>query len=515
MEFPTDNTLPLRFLRGLAASPDGVAVRHGDTVLTYRQLHERALLWAGALIAERARTVGVLARKGPEAYTAILAALFAGAAVVPLRPDFPAARLAQMADAAGVQVLVADREALPALAEVRGNRAVLLVGPEGAVQADGLPYATLKTDPAAAPAAPLPTAPDDLAYVLFTSGSTGRPKGVRLTHGAFAHYFSLLDARYDFGPDDVFSQVFDLNFDCSVFDLFCAWGAGAEFLTLPPQAFRALPEFLAEHGVTVWFSTPSAIALVRRTGGLAPGALPGLRWSFFAGEALTCRDVEDWRAAAPAATVENLYGPTELTVTIAAYRWSDTGTPAVAVNGVVPIGAVHAGHEVLLLDPDGQPAEEVGELCIAGPQLTPGYLDPGDGAGRFLERGGRTYYRTGDRARRIGPDGTDLAYLGRLDSQIQVQGWRIEPAEVEHALRALGVRDAVVVGAPTPAGTVLVAYYTGAAVPAVDLVRGLRELVPAGAIPRRFLQVEEFPLSPNRKVDRGALTARAAGLQGL
>ncbi|WP_380283505.1 AMP-binding protein [Kitasatospora purpeofusca] len=515
MEFPTENTLPARFLRGLAASPEGTAVRHGDDARTYRQLHEQALLWAGTLVAERARTVGVLARKGPGAYTAILAALYAGATVVPLRPDFPAARLAQMADAAGVDVVIADRESVPTLAEVRRDRAVLLVGPDGTARADDLPYATLKVDPAAALAEPRAVAADDLAYVLFTSGSTGRPKGVRLTHGAFAHYFSLLDARYDFGPADVFSQVFDLNFDCSVFDLFCAWGAGAEFLTLPPHAFRALPEFLADHGVTVWFSTPSAIDLVRRTGGLAPGAMPGLRWSFFAGEALTCRDVEDWRRAAPAATVENLYGPTELTVTIAAYRWSDDTTAAVAVNGVVPIGAVHAGHEVLLLDADGEPATDEGELCIAGPQLTPGYLDPADATGRFLERAGRRYYRTGDRARRIGPCGADLAYLGRLDSQIQVQGWRIEPAEAEHALRACGVRDAVVVGAPTPAGTVLVAFCTGEPVPTVELVRGLRELLPAGAIPRRFLYVEEFPLSPNRKVDRGALTATAAALTDL
>ena len=518
MEFPTEQTLPARFQRGLAVAPDRTALRHGEEVWTYRQLHERALIWAGALAAAEAKAVGVLATKGPEAYTGILAALYAGATVVPLRPDFPAARLAQMAEAAEADVVIADAGALPVLEQVCGGqgRAALVVGPdEAATPVDGLPFATLKADPAAALSEPREVAAEDVAYVLFTSGSTGRPKGVRLTHRGFAHYFSLLDARYDFAPTDVFSQVFDLNFDCSVFDLFCAWGAGAEFTTVPPQSFRALPEFLAERGVTVWFSTPSAIDLVRRTGGLVPGAMPGLRWSFFAGEALTCRDVEDWRRAAPAATVENLYGPTELTVTVSAYRWSDEQTPGIAVNGVVPIGAVHAGHDVLLLDADGNPAAEEGELCIAGPQMTSGYLDPADASGRFLERNGLLYYRTGDRARRIGDDGADLAYLGRLDSQIQVQGWRIEPAEVEHALRACGVQDAVVVGAPTDSGIVLVAYYTGEPHSAVDLVRGLREQLPIGAIPRRFTRIEQFPLSPNRKVDRGALTAMAAAERDL
>ena len=473
-----------RFLRGLERSGGGVAVHVGDQALTYERLHELALLWGGALAETGARTVGVLAGKGVTAYAGILAGLYAGATIVPLRPDFPAARTAQMVEAAGIDVIVADE---------RGR----------AVAPEGVP---VLGEPRASQALSAPLAPvSETAYVLFTSGSTGRPKGVRIGRAALDHYFGLLDARYDFTPDDVFSQTFDLNFDCAMFDLFCAWGAGAPAVVLPGGAYRNLPRFAAERGLTVWFSTPSAIDLVRRTGGLTPGALPGLRWSFFAGEALTVRDTADWRAAASSSIVENLYGPTELTVTVSGYRWDDVSTPEIAVNGVVPIGEVHAGHDYVLLGDD----PDEGELCIAGPQMTPGYLDPADERGRFLDRDGKRFYRTGDRCRRLS-DG--LAYLGRLDSQVQVLGWRVELTEVEHALRDCGVQDAVVLGVAGDAGTELFVFYTGGERPVLELVRALRDVLPEGVIPRRYRHVEEFPLNSNRKIDRKTLAARAADL---
>ena len=499
-----------RFLRGLALSPDGVAVRVGAESITYRHAHELALRWGGALAGAKARAVGVLADKGLTAYVGTLAALYSGATVVPLRPDFPAARTRRMVAASAARALVVDARGSALLPELLSDPAgpdapagVAVLAPGGpAGGAD--PFLRLVPDPGAALDAPVPVAPDDAAYLLFTSGSTGRPKGVVITHGNADHYFRLLDARYDFTPDDVFSQTFDLNFDCALFDMFCAWGAGATLQAVPAQAYRELPAFLAERGVTVWFSTPSAIALARRMDGLDAGTMPGLRWSFFAGEALTCRDAADWRRAAPVATLENLYGPTELTITVAAYRWCDETTPALAVNGVVPIGALHEGHDFLLEDGDG---DSEGELCVAGPQLTPGYLDPDDGRGRFVERDSRRFYRTGDRVRRIGPDG--FAYLGRLDTQVQVQGWRVELAEVEQALRDCGVHDAVVVAVPAAAGTELFAFYTGAPVAPVTVARQVRRILPDRVIPRHYRNVAEFPLNANRKVDRSALAARA------
>jgi len=488
-----------RFRRGLAGSATRTAVRVGARSVTYEELHERALCWAGWLLHATDGAPGpvaVLAGKGIESYAGVLAALYAGAPVVPLNPAFPAARTAQMLASSGARAVLADEPGVAALAATGLDLPVLAP-------------AVHSPEPRLALHEPLPVRGSDVAYMLFTSGSTGRPKGVPITHDNTHHYFQLIDKRYDFGEDDVFSQTFDLNFDCAMFDLFCAWGAGAAVHPLPAQAYRDLPEFAAQRRMTVWFSTPSGIALVRKMGGLAPGALPTLRWSLFAGEALRCDDAADWLAAARLSTVENLYGPTELTITVTAHRWSPGDSPARGINGLTPIGTVHEGHDHLLVDAAGEPCDAEGELCVTGPQLTAGYLDPGDDEGRFLRRDGRRWYRTGDRVRRLA-DG-ELVYLGRLDAQVQVQGWRVELAEIEHAVRACaGVTDAVTVTRPADSGVELVVFYTGAPSGAAELTRQLREILPHGMLPRRFHHLEDFPLNANRKIDRGLLARRAA-----
>ncbi|MFD1543439.1 AMP-binding protein [Nonomuraea guangzhouensis] len=490
------------FLRGLAMAPDRPAFRVGPDTATYAELHRAALRWAGVLLRSapcRPGAVGVLADKGGTAYAGILAGLYAGAAVVPLQPDFPASRTRQMIEAAGVSALIVDDRGQKRAEELR---------------AQGVDVPVLSPDTLGggrALAAPRPVEATDVAYVLFTSGSTGRPKGVPITHGNTAHYFGLLAGRYDFTPDDVFSQTFDLTFDCAMFDLFCAWAAGATAVGVPSHAYGHLPEFLAEQGITVWFSTPSAIPLVRRTGGLAPGALPTLRWSFFAGEALKCADSVDWQRAASGSVLENLYGPTELTITITGHRWSPETSPGQCVNGLSPIGRVHPGHGHLLVDDAGRPVSHEGELWITGPQLTPGYLDPADDKGRFVERDGRTWYNTGDRVR-AAADG-ELVYLGRADAQVQVHGWRVELAEIDHAVRGVaGVADAVTVSAENDGTAVPVVFYTGNRLAPTDFTTRLVETLPAGLVPRHYRHLDELPLNPNRKVDRAGLRELADGL---
>jgi amino acid adenylation domain-containing protein len=506
----TDTTpaLHARFLRGLGVSPHRDAVRVGADAITYEAAHDRASRWAGALLAgvdERPRAIGVLAGKSIEAYVGVLAALYTGAAVVPLHLAFPPARTARMIELAGVSALIVDEEGAGVLARMPEVDVPVLAPAGGDVPAGR----AVPVHAATALGEPRSVDATDTAYLLFTSGSTGTPKGVSITHGNTRHYFDLVTRRYEAGPDDVFSQTFDLNFDCAMFDLFCAWDAGATVQAVPAAAYRRLPEFLAERDVTVWFSTPSAIPLVRRTGGLGPGALPGLRLSLFAGEALKAADAADWQAAAPGSALENIYGPTELTVTVTGHRWRPDTSPSLCVNGLVPIGAVHEGHDHVLLGADGEPVADEGELCVTGPQLTAGYLDPADEPGRFVRRDGRTWYHTGDRVRRL--DNGELIYLGRLDSQVQVQGWRVEPAEVEHALRSCpGVQDAVVVAVTADEMTELAVYYTGEPTPPAALAAALRSALPSGMVPKRYRHVEEFPLNSNRKVDRSRLAAAAA-----
>jgi amino acid adenylation domain-containing protein len=504
---PYEQNLHGRFMRGLALSPDQDAIRCRERGVTYEQAHQLALTWAGSLLRaciSPPRAIGVLAGKGVEAYVGILAALYCGVPVVPLQPDFPVSRTRHMLTAAGVSALVTDERGyrlLPGLFEAGG---IPVLRPGGSM-ADGPSIPVLA---GAALDEPCPAAPQDAAYILFTSGSTGRPKGMRISHANLDHYFGELETRYRFGPDDVFSQVFDPAFDCSIFDLFAAWGAGGTLVTVPGHAFSALSSFVTAEGLTVWYSTPAAISVAARRGGVEPKSMPTLRLSTFAGDALKVADATAWQEASPDSIVDNLYGPAETTITCTVYRWSAESSPGECVNGIVPIGRLHSGHDYILLDREGRENAVEGELCVSGPQVTPGYLDLRDGEDRFFTRGSRRWCRTGDRMRVA--DNGDLLFLGRTDNQVQIQGWRTELAEVDHCLRSCaGIVDAITVTAEIDGALQLVSFYTGTPTAPADFSRQLLKELPQQMIPRHYLHLDEMPLSINRKVDRPALRERA------
>jgi amino acid adenylation domain-containing protein len=509
-----EHTLTGRFLRGLELSPGKEAIRISERGVAYARAHELALTWAGSLLracGEPPASIGVLAGKGLESYVGILAALYCGSAVVPLQPDFPVDRTRRMLTAAKVSALVTDARGsrlVPGIAEAEDMPVLApLAYPDGRIGGcRGVPVLA-----GAALDQPRHTDPADVAYILFTSGSTGRPKGVLITHANLDCYFAELANRYDFGPDDVFSQVFDPAFDCSISDLFAAWGAGGTLLSVPAHAYRDLTGFVTATGITVWYSTPAAISIAARRGGLAPGSMPSLRLSTFAGDALKAADAAAWQAAAPGSVLDNLYGPAETTITCSVYRWSPESSPAECLNGIVPIGRLHSGHDYLLVDQDGSQSTDEGELWVSGPQVTPGYLDPADNRDRFAASGSRQWYLTGDRMRRAANG--DLQFLGRTDSQVQVRGWRTELAEIDHQMRRChGIQDAVTVAASVNGEVQLVAFYTGTPTTSADFTRQLLKTLPQQMLPRYFQHLEEIPLSLTRKVDRQTLKRRAREL---
>ena len=312
------------FLRGVLSDPEAVALRIGAESFTYRRLHERALALAGELLARaahRPRRVGLLAARSEQAYAGILAAGYAGAAVVPLNPSFPADRTKRMISVAGLDALLVDSHGLHVLPELAGE----------------LGSAPVVFEPTAVPLErPYTPRPQDTAYILFTSGSTGRPKGVPVLHRNVDAYLRAVHDRYRFTPADVFSQTFDLTFDLAMFDMFTAWGSGGTLVCMPPHAFVSVPDFVAQHGITVWFSSPSVISLLRRLNRLAPGMMPSLRYSLFCGEPLLGQDAADWQSAAGGSRVENLYGPTELTISCSAHRWEPATSPSAASTTSCP-----------------------------------------------------------------------------------------------------------------------------------------------------------------------------------
>ncbi|MGW7256359.1 amino acid adenylation domain-containing protein [Streptomyces sp. NPDC054834] len=479
------------------------AVDCGDRTIGYEELRflaeraaERMLRTTGTPPA----TVALHAAPGLDAYVAYLGALRLGACVVPLNPAHPARRTARILAAAAPDLVVTGTDG-PACAAPTLR---LTAGPPRESVTPDLP--------------PIPDEPDAPAYLLFTSGSTGEPKGVpiRNTH-VCAHLTHTVPAR-DLGPGSRVSNTFDLTFDLSVYDLFVTWAAGATLVLPPPRTALLNPvRYVEECGLTHWFSVPSLITLARRTRALRPGSMPTLRHSLFAGEQLTRPQAEAWAEAAPHSTVTNLYGPTEVTITCAAYQLpTDREAWPHTRNGTVPIGGVYPGLEHLVVDGEGAPADE-GELLLRGPQRFAGYLDPADNHSRFVEVPGRPgegtaraagpeqaqgpdlWYRTGDRVRR---EGDTLIHLGRLDHQVKVRGFRVELGEIEAVLRAHpGVTEAVVVLADRSGGSLLAAY-TGDSGLGPELTALAAESLPSYMCPESVVELDRMPLNANGKTDR-------------
>ncbi|MFG2635902.1 AMP-binding protein [Streptomyces sp. NPDC048362] len=507
------------FADGLARNPDGPALRILDRSWTYTEVDGTARAWAAAIhgLGEPGAPVAVLASKTPEAYLGLLAALYAGAPAVPLNPENPVARNASVLRAAGCGAVIAAPDATGRLAPLlesapvhvvlapRTERAALpaklptAVGGARVLTADELP------DPAATPDwRPPDGTPDDIAYILFTSGSTGMPKGVPVSHGNASAFLAASLPRYAVRPHDRFSQVHETTFDLAMCDIFPAWAGGACVCVLSRLQALDPARWVRRYGLTVWHSTPSLARGLQRADRLAPGNLTGLRQSVFAGEPLLVDTARYWQRAAPDGVLDNIYGPTELTIACTEFRWDpglDLSSPQ--YGATVPIGRPNDGMEAMLLAPDGSPAEGTGELVMTGPQMFRGYLDPREDEGRFLEHDGRRWYRTGDQVRAT-PHG--WVHLGRKDAQVKINGYRVEVGEVEAALRDTSGGDAVVFALDAPGGTRLVAYLLGDTEPdTAGLAERLADRLPPYMLPRHLWWLPDAPLNAHGKTDRSRL----------
>ncbi|MGI5274505.1 amino acid adenylation domain-containing protein [Nonomuraea sp. CA-218870] len=492
-------TLHQWFADSAARYGDRIALEAGGDRLTYAELDSLS----ARLAAELARAcggpparAGLYAARGPLAFAGYLAIQRLGATAVPLNPAVPDARNLAVATAAGLDVVLADASLRPP---------------------PGLPAPVLAVDAGHASGSVPPAGgdPDDPAYVLFTSGSTGVPKGVPVRHRSVDAYLGHVIPRYGLGPGCRVSQTFDLTFDLSVFDMFATWGSGATLVVPGTYDLLKPVAFVNRERLTHWFSVPSVVSLAMRLRRLTPDAMPSLRWSLFCGEPLSLRQAAAWRTAAPGSVLENLYGPTEVTISCTQYRLpADPADWPRTANGTVPIGLPYPAVEHLVLDGEGRPSDE-GELCLRGVQRFPGYADPADDAGRFTSFDGvrardgepvtaESWYRTGDRV--AWRDGL-LVHLGRLDQQVKISGHRVELGEIEAALRAQpGVHEAVVLALPGPDGEpALEAACTGHGLEGVAVAKALTGVLPGYMVPRSVTVLEELPLNANGKVDRRAV----------
>ncbi|WP_433385384.1 non-ribosomal peptide synthase/polyketide synthase [Micromonospora sp. KLBMP9576] len=511
---PVTGTVLELFQAQLARDPLAVAVVAGAVELTYAQLDAAANRLAHHLRAAgagRETVVGVcLDRDDADLVPALLGVLKAGAAYLPLDPAQPAERIGYLLADAGVRTVVTTSAQAELLSGFDGLRVLLDAG-----ELAGRP----ETDPGIA------RDPDDLVYVIYTSGSTGRPKGVCVSD---ANVLRLLDAaqeHYAVDETDVWALFHSYAFDVSVWEL---WGAllhGSRLVLVPREVTRVpqdLLDLLVARRVTLLAQTPTALrGLVRLAAEDAPGIRDlSLRAVVVAGERLDFADLAPWAARLGLARVAlvNMYGITETTV----YSTYHRITRADLAPGVGSrIGRPLSGVRMYVLDGYGHPAPigVPGEVHLAGHGVTRGYLhQPELTARRFLPDpygpAGSRMYRTGDLAARL-PDGS-VEFLGRLDDQVKLRGYRIEPGEIETALTAVpGVAEAVVVlRADEPADPRLTAYLVagdGPAPQAASLRASLARVLPEYMVPSAFVLLDELPRNNSGKLDRRALPAPTTG----
>lgn len=482
-----------RFAAQVALSPDAVAVSAGQVTLTYRELDERANQWAHRLIGLGVRPtepVAVLMARSPELIVAILAVLKAGAAYLPLHDAYPVARMQRIVEHTGRPVLLTDGSAEQPDTD-------LIVSLDSGLEHRELP----RTAP------PASTRPDDLAYVIHTSGSTGEPRGVAVTHRGILSL--ALDSCWTAVERERVLMLAPHAFAVSVYEIWFPLLRGGRLVLAPPGRpdLAMLSRLIRDNAITSVHLTAGLFRLVATE---APDCLAGVGEVSTGGDVISPGAVRRVLTACPGIIVRPTYGASEVTLFATGVPLTAPPPPA----STVPVGRPMSDVRLHVLDERLRPLApgQVGELYIGGGRLARGYFGrPGLTAERFVadpfDGSGARMYRTGDLVRRT--ENAMIDFVGRASSQVKIRGFRVELAEVEAAFADCpAITEALVVARPAASGdNTLIGYFVGGPDP-VD-VAALREhaekVLPDYMVPSAFVVLSAFPLTPNGKLDRGAL----------
>ncbi|MFI9453762.1 non-ribosomal peptide synthase/polyketide synthase [Amycolatopsis sp. NPDC052450] len=489
-----ERTLAEAIAEQTARTPSATAVLFKDTELSYADLDAQA-----ENLARRLRSLGagpeevvaVAVPRSAELMVALLGVLKAGAAYLPVDLDYPADRLEYMLADSGARLVLSEPGTAARIPAVAGLTQVSVTG-----------------EPAAGDVPGVPAGPDNTAYLIYTSGSTGRPKGVAVTHRAIVNRLAWTQHEYGLTASDRVLQKTPSSFDVSVWEFFWALCEGATVVMAEPDGHRD-PAYLArvirEREITTLHFVPSMLAAFLGSDEVT-GDLGSLHQVFSSGEALTGEIAARWRSLT-GVPLHNLYGPTEAAVDVTFFDATGFEGASVPIGRPVWNTRAHVLDGCLRPVPDGV----AGELYLAGVQLARGYHGrPGLTAERFVAdpfgEPGQRLYRTGDLVRRRA-DG-ELEYLGRTDRQVKIRGNRIELGEIEAVLAAQPEVTAATVVAKDGA---LVGYVAGGADPE-RLRAAVSEALPAPMVPRAFVVLDKFPLTPSGKLDVRALPAPEVGV---
>ncbi len=505
--YSRDSTIHGLFEAQVEQTPDSLAVVFDEEKLTYRELNDRANRLAHFLQSRgvcRGTIVGICMERSADMVVALLATLKAGGAYLPLDPTYPVERLAVILDESKSPLILTHKSLVDFL-PAEEQTIVCLDADSGVIEKESI------ENPSSEVSA------EDLAYVMFTSGSTGMPKGVSVPHRAVVRL--VRNTNYiELGPNDRIAHASNCAFDAATFEIWGALLCGARIVGIPRDVTLSPRDFAArlqDQGVTTLFLTT---ALFNHMAAETPDAFKSLKHLLFGGEAVEPKWVKKVLDGCPPERLVHVYGPTENTTFSTWYLVEHVADGA----GTIPIGRPISNTCAYVLDGKMQPVPVglTGELYLGGDGLAMRYLNRPDlTAERFVSDPfdgmlGCRLYKTGDRVRYL-PDG-NIEFIGRLDDQVKMRGFRIEPEEVEIMLRQIpAVRETVVLAREDEPGNRYLAAYiipeAGQAPSVAEIRNFLKQKLPDYMVPSAFVMMEAFPLTPNGKVDRRSLPVPERG----
>lgn len=496
-----------------------------EKIYTYEELYIQSNTLKSAIInfcGSNEQFIGILCYRSINAYSGILGTLFSGHGYLPLNPANPTDKLHKIITVSECKTIILGEECadvFSALADITSPLTLLCPKPGEkirALQRKNTHHTFIFPEqfPTADIASNVRIEENSPAYMMFTSGSTGEPKGIIVSHKNLYSYCVYSLERYQFNENDRVSQMFDITFDLSVHDIVTTFFSGACLYVVPKKSIMSPGEFIRKHQLTVWFSVPSIAMFMDRMKVLQKNSLPSLRYSLFCGEGLPCHTAQQWQAAAINSIVDNLYGPTEATIAFMDYRWEQI-LENPCVNGLVSIGKPFKGLEVkLILDGKEVNSGELGELCVSGNQVVQGYFKNDKLTKEkfisFSDEPGEIWYRTGDLARKL--DNNNYAFLGRIDDQLQIRGYRVEMSEIDKAVRdAIGHQMAVSVPILSEENksvaedvVAFVEAHTGQPTEA-EVIAYCKSVLADYMVPSSIYFIPNMPLNANGKIDKKAL----------
>ena len=520
-------TIGLKLFEKMNSFGDSTALRLSDETMSYKVLNRRSLQLASLIenINLSSNSIGIIGQRNFSVYIGIVGSVFSGHTYIPINTKYTHATILKIIEDSGIELLIGDFSSLKCLSEIIRSSGIkfVIVPEEEVLDKDMFGSQTKVFDNSEMSLCtyknPVATPKEELLYILYTSGTTGNPKGVMVTNENVDIFLKNTEVFYDLEIGFRASQTFDLSFDASVVDIYLTLMNGGQICILSETEVLMPFDYINREEIHVWYSVPTLANYMFKMGYLAPNSFPLLRYSFFGGEPLPKKLADAWKIAAPNSTVENVYGPTEATVNISRFNYTEQHSGREFKNGILSIGTTFNQHSFAILGADYSkvPNGSIGELAFSGPQITRGYLNDLEKTGQNFrsfpwDAQNQKWYLTGDLA--FVNEFNEIECLGRKDNQIKLSGRRVELGEIENALlQSSLLKDVIVVPKKDDNGKVLslVAFTTSM----LDdneknkLLDQALNYIEKLFLPKRIIHIPTFPIMSSGKTDRKKLTALA------